>query len=109
MNKIDLIKNFVKGATNLKGSNLYTRTNEKLGITRLVNYNTTIAVYDHIRNRVYLNSTKYSMTTSLNQNYIRKYSDNYILRELSYEELYDYLEKLPILRQIEHILRNIYE
>ena len=90
MNKIELIKNFVKGGTNLKGSNLYTITNEKIGITELINYSTTIAVYYHNTNCVLLNSTKYSVTTSKNQNYIRRYSDNIV--ELPYDKFMHFLE-----------------
>ena len=90
MNKIELIKNFTKGATDLKGSNLYTITNYKLGITELVNYSTTIAFYAHNTQCVFLNSTKYSVTTSKNQNYIRRYSDNIV--ELSYNEFMNFLE-----------------
>lgn len=91
MNKIDLIKNFTKGATNLKGSNLFTRTNEKLGITELVNYSTTIAFYAHNTGCIFLNNTKYSRTTSKNQNYIREYSDNIV--ELSHSQLMHFLKE----------------
>lgn len=92
MNKIELIKNFVKGGYNLKGSNLFTRTDEKLGYTALVNYSTTIAIYDYNTNCVYLNNTKYSVTTSKNQSYIRRYSDKLV--ELSFEELIDLISEL---------------
>ena len=92
MNKIDLIKNFVNGATNLKGSNLFTDTDYTLGYTALVNYSTTIAIYDYNTNCVYLNSTKYSVTTSKNQNYIRRYSDKLV--ELSHSELMDLIAEL---------------
>ena len=106
MDKIELIKNFVKGATNLKGSNLYTRTNKTLGVNELINYNTVIAVYEYNTKCVYLNNTKYSRTTSKNQNYIRRYSDK--IQELSYDELMSYLDtKFDTLQQIEHILRNM--
>ena len=90
MNKIELIKNFVKGETNLKGSNLYTKTNNELGITELINYSTTIAIYYHNTNCVLLNNTKYSVTTSKNQNYIRRYSDKIV--ELSHSDLMRFLE-----------------
>ena len=98
MNKIELIKNFVKGNYNLKGSNLYTRTNEKLGITELINYSTTIAIYDYTTNCVFLNNTKYSVTTSKNQNYIRRYSDK--IQELSHSELMDLIAKLHMIQNI---------
>lgn len=90
MNKIDLIRSFVKGGTNLKGSNLFTRTNYTLGVTELVNYRTTIAFYAHNTNCVFLNNTKYSVTTSKNQNYIRRYSDKIV--ELSHSQLMHLLE-----------------
>ena len=98
MNKIELIKNFVKGNYNLKGSNLYTRTNNTLGITELINYSTTIAIYDYTTNCVFLNSTKYSVTTSKNQNYIRRYSDK--IQELSHSELMDLIAKLHMIQNI---------
>ena len=98
MNKIELIKNFVKGGYNLKGSNLYTRTNNTLGITELINYSTTIAIYDYTTNCVFLNNTKYSVTTSKNQNYIRRYSDK--IQELSHSELMSFLDKLYMLENI---------
>lgn len=90
MNKIELIRSFVKGGTNLKGSNLYTITDEKLGITELINYNTTIAFYAHNTQCVFLNSTKYSVTTSKNQNYIRRYSDKIV--ELPHSQFMHLLE-----------------
>lgn len=98
MNKIELIKNFVKGNYNLKGSNLYTRTNTALGITELINYSTTIAIYDYTTNCVFLNNTKYSVTTSKNQNYIRRYSDK--IQELSHSELMDLIAKLHMIQNI---------
>lgn len=98
MNKIDLIRSFVKGGTDLKGSNLYTRTNYTLGITELVNYRTTIAIYDYTTNCVFLNNTKYSVTTSKNQNYIRRYSDK--IQELSHSELMDLIAKLHMIQNI---------
>ena len=90
MNKIELIKNFTKGATDLKGSNLYTITNYTLGITELVNYRTTIAFYAHNTQCVFLNSTKYSVTTTKNQNYIRRYSDKIV--ELPHSQFMHLLE-----------------
>lgn len=75
MNKEQLIKEFVNGAEQGKGSNL-----EIMG-DKLYNYSTVIAIRKN--GIIYLNAKKYSQTTSRNQNLIRRMA--YQLVELGTE------------------------
>lgn len=77
MRNADLVNNFINGACEGKGSNL------KIEGNQLINYTTCIAY--RIGNTVYLNNTKYSSTTSVHQNRIRREAYNVV--EMSEEEL----------------------
>lgn len=80
MTKNDLIRKFVNGEKNGKGSNL------KIEGNILINYNTIIAFRKD--NLIYLNSQKYSQTTTRNQNLIRSYANN-IIEIDNYNQLID--------------------
>lgn len=64
MNKSELIKGFVLGYVTGTGSNLY------IVGRRLINYSTTIAY--RVSDTIILNAQKYSVTTSKNQNIIKR-------------------------------------
>lgn len=81
LNKKMLIRNFVNGATEGNSSNLIIKGNN------LINYNTIIAI--RRGNKIFLNSKKYSQTTTRNQNLIRLYSSELI-------EISDYNELINI-------------
>lgn len=83
LNKKELISSFVNGSTSGQGSNLYIDGN------RLVNYSTVIAI--RTDKGIILNCTKYSMTTSRNQNLIRYYGN--VIQELDCEQFYDFMYK----------------
>lgn len=76
LNKDELIKNFCNGRLYKgKGSNLeITKNGDK---TLLYNYETIIAVRD-LNNTIFLNTIKYSRTTSKNQTLIKRYSNNIV-------------------------------
>jgi hypothetical protein len=76
MNKKTLLTNFITGETKGKGSNLYINENTENGykITELYNYNTIIAILIE-KEMLILNTTKYSQTTSVNQNMILRILD----------------------------------
>lgn len=76
LNKDELIKNFCNGRLYKgKGSNLeIVKNGDK---TLLFNYETIIAVRDS-NNTIFLNTIKYSRTTSKNQTLIKRYSNNII-------------------------------
>ena len=57
----EVIEDFLNGKTAI-GSNLYSTG------TKLINYNTVIAEWD--LEKLYINTTRYSKTTSVHQNYI---------------------------------------
>lgn len=70
MRNQNVIENFIHQIFEGKGSNLYIDNN------KLVNYNTTIAQWEN--GTLLLNVTKYSQTTSKNQNIIKKLAENLI-------------------------------
>lgn len=76
LNKDELIKNFCNGRLYRgKSSNLeITKNGDK---TLLYNYETIIAVRD-TNGTIFLNTIKYSRTTSKNQNLIKLYADNIV-------------------------------
>lgn len=76
LNKDELIKDFCNGRLYKgKGSNLeIVKNGDK---TLLYNYSTIIAVRD-LNGTIFLNTLKYSRTTSRNQSLIRLYSNNII-------------------------------
>lgn len=75
LNKDELIKNFCNGLEKGKGSHLeITKNYDK---TLLFNYSTIIAVRD-ANGTIFLNTIKYSRTTSRNQNLIRLYANNIV-------------------------------
>ena len=66
-----VIENFIGQIYNDSKSgtgNLYT-TNDN---NKLVNYSTTIAKFDHNNKKLYVNVTKYSVTTSKIQTYLKR-------------------------------------
>lgn len=75
LNKDDLIKNFCNGRIEGKGSNLEIIKNYDK--TLLFNYSTIIAVRD-ANGTIFLNTIKYSRTTSKNQTLIRRYANNIV-------------------------------
>lgn len=75
LNKDELIKNFCNGLEKGKGSNLEILKGGNK--TLLINYGTIIAVRD-TNGTIFLNTIKYSRTTSKNQNLIRRYANNII-------------------------------
>lgn len=79
----DLVSNFINGACEGKGSNL------KIEGNRLINYTTCIAY--RLGNTIYLNSTKYSQTTSRHQNQIRR--EGYKVIEMKEKELKEFVYK----------------
>ena len=75
LNKDKLIKGFCNGLEEGKSSNLkIVKIDDK---TLLYNYETIIAVRD-LNNTIFLNTIKYSRTTSRNQNLIKLYADNIV-------------------------------
>ena len=78
----DLLKGFCEGK--IKGGRA---SNLRVEGNKLYNYNTLLAV--NINGIIYLNSNKYSQTTSKNQNRIRKFSDKLI--EVTEQEIYTML------------------
>ena len=83
LNKNNLIKAFTNGAKNKKGSNLFIDSKGNL-----YNYSTIIARYTN--EGVILNKTKYSRTTSRNQNLIRYYGN--VIMELEQQDFYKYID-----------------
>jgi len=82
----ELVRDFVRGATGGSASSGRLRIEEG---NVLVNYSTPIAI--RIGNKVVLNSSKYSVTTSKHQNRVRDYADSRRLIEVSsteFEEIY---------------------
>lgn len=79
----ELVNNFAYGETTGKASNLYIEGNV------LVNYVTPIAFRTH--EGIVLNSSKYSMTTSKNQNLIRR--TNMVVAELEEKDFNEALNK----------------
>ena len=76
LNKDELIKNFCNGRLYKgKGSNLEIIKNYDK--TLLFNYSTIIAVRD-ANSTIFLNTIKYSRTTSKNQTLIRRYANNIV-------------------------------
>lgn len=85
MRNSDLILNFLAGATTGKGSNLYIDGN------KLINYSTCIAFRKDSRTIV-LNGQRYSQTTSIHQNRIRRDTVGSKLIEIDTEEdFYNYI------------------
>ena len=76
LNKDELIKGFCNGRLYKgKSSNLeITKNGDK---TLLYNYETIIAVRD-TNGTIFLNTIKYSRTTSINQSLIKLYADNIV-------------------------------
>jgi len=75
----DLLKGFCKGK--IKGGRA---SNLRVEGNKLYNYNTLLAV--NIKGTVYLNSNKYSQTTSKHQNRIRRLANKLI--EITEQEIY---------------------
>lgn len=85
MRNYDLVLNFLAGATTGKGSNLYIDDN------KLINYSTCIAFRKDSRTIV-LNGQRYSQTTSIHQNRIRRNTVGSQLIEIDTEEdFYHYI------------------
>ena len=90
-NKNEIIRMFVNNEIisskrDLKGSNIICYYYENTNIRVLKNYSTIIAFVDcgENYNKVYLNKTKYSQTTTRNQNLIRYYASE--IDELEYDD-----------------------
>jgi hypothetical protein len=79
MKNAEVIRKFVQGDTQGKGSNLYINNNN------LVNYSTIIA--RRINGKIYLNNTKYSQTTSRIQNMIRNITPARLLVEVNHNDI----------------------
>ncbi len=77
----DLVRSFINGACEGKGSNLQIRGN------RLINYTTCIAY--RVGSLILLNGDHYSATTSRHQNLIRR--EGYKVEEMSEENLKKYV------------------
>lgn len=75
LNKDKLIKGFCNGLEKGKGSHLEIIKNYDK--TLLFNYSTIIAVRD-ANGTIFLNTIKYSRTTSRNQNLIKLYASNIV-------------------------------
>jgi len=88
MKNIEVIQNFINGETKSKTANL------KIEGNNLVNYSTIIA--RRINNKIYLNATKYSKTTSVIQNMIRKSTPSMLLIEVTSNEILNITEPKPI-------------
>lgn len=79
-NKKEMIKNYIESEgrnTNEKSSNLYNYNGD------LINYYTKIAYFKD--GDLYLNSSKYSRTTSKNQNLLKYYANYYNINIIEYE------------------------
>lgn len=72
------LRDIVNGYYTYKGRTLYTRDNE------LINYNTRIAYIDN--NTLYINTKKYSSTTSKIQNKIKFLGKEYNYNIVEYQE-----------------------
>lgn len=72
MKNADVIEAFVKNGKPCKTANL------RYDGERLINYNTTLAERDSVNNRIFLNMTKYSRTTSTIQNRLRRELTEYV-------------------------------
>ena len=80
-NKNEMIKNYIESEgknKTLKSSNLYVNN-----YGELINYWTRIAYFKD--GNLYLNKSKYSRTTSKNQNLIRYYANYYNINCIEYE------------------------
>ena len=82
-NKSDFLKDFVLYGGDGMSSNLYILDNNN--ISKLINYNTIIAIKDNDKNMVILNNSYYSRTTSKNQNMIKRLCDYYGINLLELE------------------------
>lgn len=85
VNKIEFIKSFLNDEVNRKSSNLKIIVNDD--IIKLVNYNTIIASKKINDNIINLNISKYSQTTSRNQNEIKRQAEKkgFIIKEYQAE------------------------
>lgn len=85
INKIEFIKSFLNDEVNRKSSNLKIIVNDD--IIKLVNYNTIIASKKINDNIINLNISKYSQTTSRNQNEIKRQAEKkgFIIKEYQAE------------------------
>jgi hypothetical protein len=81
----DLVRDFLNGATSGKSSNLLVEGN------KLINYQTCIAY--RIGSTVHLNAQKYSQTTSVHQNQIRREAIT-VVEYLTESEFNDAVRKL---------------
>mgnify|MGYP000982306598 CR=1 FL=1 len=88
MKNIEVIETFINGGNKAKTANLY------IDGENLVNYSTVIA--HRINNRIYLNSTKYSQTTSRIQNMIRNNTPSRLLIEVNSNEILNIKEEQTI-------------
>ena len=80
MNKREIISSFVNGATSGTASNL------KIDGNKLINYRTIIS-FRIDDGKIILNNTKYSPTTSRNQNLLRYYGQ--VVAEMGQKEFYE--------------------
>lgn len=85
VNKIEFIKSFLNDEVNRKSSNLKIIVNDD--IIKLINYNTIIASKKINDNIINLNISKYSQTTSRNQNEIKRQAEKkgFIIKEYQAE------------------------
>jgi hypothetical protein len=72
MKNADVIEAFVKNGEPCKTANL------RYDGERLINYNTTLAERDSANDRIFLNMTKYSRTTSTIQNRLQRELTGYV-------------------------------
>jgi hypothetical protein len=107
MNKNDLINAFLNGNTKGKGSNLEIERAYNINgeyITALSNYQTTIA-YRLSNGDIVLNSRKYSQTTTVNQNIIRRNTSTSELYEIDildlHETVIDLIERINTGKRID--------
>ena len=86
MKTSDLIDSFINGATEGKASNL------KIDDNKLINYQTCIA-WRLDNNDILLNGQRYSNTTSVHQNRIRR--SNVVVKEISSAESFNkYIDEI---------------
>lgn len=85
VNKNKMINSFLNDDTSKKSSNLKMIVNDD--IIKLINYNTIIASKKINDNIINLNISKYSQTTSRNQNEIKRQAEQkgYIIKEYQAE------------------------
>ena len=81
MTTTELVENFARGAKKGYASNKRLRLQEEPEWIELINYSTVIAIYHFRSNKIILNGTHYSRTTSKHQNRVRDYTPDFRLVE----------------------------